>query len=183
MKSILSSTIVFSLGAAVGATAAWMFLKNKYEQQAREEIEAVREYYSNKTEKVVEENEDDSNTEPEEVEEYYALAQEYSGSDEKGGSEDMRKKPYVISPDEYGELEDYDVESLVYYADGVLADNNNEPIDNIANLVGTESLTHFGEYEDDSVFVRNDRLKCDYEILKDYQKYSDVINSDLEGNE
>lgn len=181
MKSILSSTIVFSLGAAVGATAAWMFLKNKYEQQAREEIEAVREYYSIKTEKVVEENDDD--VEPEEVEEYDALVQEYSGSDEKGGSEDMRKKPYVISPDEYGELDNYDVESLVYYADGVLADNNNEPIDNIANVVGTESLTHFGEYEDDSVFVRNDRLKCDYEILKDYQNYSDVINSDLEGNE
>ena len=26
----------------------------------------------------------------------------------------------------------------------------------------------------DSVFVRNDRLKCDYEILRDNRSYSDV---------
>ena len=40
------------------------------------------------------------------------------------------------------------------------------------DVVGMESLTHFGEYEDDSVFVRNDRLKCDYEILMDERTYS-----------
>ena len=27
-------------------------------------------------------------------------------------------------------------------------------------IVGKESLNHFGEYEDDSVFVRNDRLSA-----------------------
>ena len=43
------------------------------------------------------------------------------------------------------------------------------------NVVGLESLTHFGEFEDDSVFVRNDRLKCDYEILLDQRTYSDVM--------
>ena len=43
------------------------------------------------------------------------------------------------------------------------------------NVVGLESLAHFGEYEDDSVFVRNDRLKCDYEILLDQRTCSDVI--------
>ena len=43
-------------------------------------------------------------------------------------------------------------------------------------MVGFESLNHFGEYEDDSVFVRNDAKKCDYEILLDQKLYSDVIN-------
>ena len=42
-------------------------------------------------------------------------------------------------------------------------------------IVGEESLNHFGEYEDDSVFVRSDRLKCDYEILLDQRNYSDVV--------
>ena len=36
-------------------------------------------------------------------------------------------------------------------------------------------MSHFGEYEDDSVFVRNDDRKCDYEILMDQRLYSDVI--------
>ena len=33
--------------------------------------------------------------------------------------------------------------------------------------------THFGEYEDDTVYVVNDRLKCYYEICRDYGNYSD----------
>lgn len=85
-------------------------------------------------------------------------------------------KPYVISPDEFGEMEDedYDKVSVTYYADGVLADEYDEVVENVDEIVGEESLTHFGEYEDDSVFVRNDKLKCDYEILLDQRNYSDI---------
>ena len=87
-------------------------------------------------------------------------------------------KPYVISPEEFGEMEDegYETISLIYYADKVLTDDDNELVEDVENTVGTESLTHFGEYEDDSVFVRNDRLKADYEILLDTRNYSDVVN-------
>ena len=31
-------------------------------------------------------------------------------------------------------------------------------------------------YEDDSVFVRNDVMKCDYEILLDHRNYKDVAS-------
>lgn len=87
----------------------------------------------------------------------------------------MEMKPYVISPDEFGEFEDYERISLSYYADQILADEDDEKVEDVDNVVGLESLTHFGEFEDDSVFVRNDRLKCDYEILLDQRTYSDVI--------
>ena len=50
-----------------------------------------------------------------------------------------------------------------------------ERIKDVDSVVGAESLTHFGEYEDDSVFVRNDRLKCDYEILMDTRTYSEIL--------
>lgn len=86
-------------------------------------------------------------------------------------------KPYVISPEEFGEFEEYEKISLTYYADQVLTDENNEEVDDVEEIVGEESLTHFGEYEDDSVFVRNDRLKCDYEILLDQRNYSDVTKT------
>ena len=87
----------------------------------------------------------------------------------------MEMKPYVISPEEFGEFEDYERISLSYYADQILADEDDEKVEDVDNVVGLESLAHFGEYEDDSVFVRNDRLKCDYEILLDQRTYSDVI--------
>ena len=41
-------------------------------------------------------------------------------------------------------------------------------------MVVEDFADHFGEYEDDSVFVRNNRLKCDYEILRDEGEYSDL---------
>jgi hypothetical protein len=84
-------------------------------------------------------------------------------------------KPYVIAPEEFGDLDDYETISLTYYADQILADDNDVIVDDIEDVVGFDSLNSFGEYEDDSVFVRNDRLKCDYEILLDQRKYSSVI--------
>ena len=84
-------------------------------------------------------------------------------------------RPYVISPDEFGELDDYDLISLTYYADEVLADDIDEIVEDVDDVVGLDSLTHFGEYEPDSVFVRNDRLKADYEILLDERTYPEAI--------
>ena len=59
-------------------------------------------------------------------------------------------------------------------ADQVLADEDDDPVEDVDNVDGFESLKSFGEFEDDSVFVRNDRLKCDFEILLDQRNYSDV---------
>lgn len=89
----------------------------------------------------------------------------------------MREKPYVIAPEEFGEMDDYETVSLTYYSDGVLTDDFDNEIEDVEGMVGEDSLDHFGEYEDDSVFVRNDRYKTDYEILLDLRKYSDVKKS------
>ena len=36
-----------------------------------------------------------------------------------------------------------------------------------------DALDHFGEYEEDAVFARNDAKRCDYEILKDERTYAE----------
>ena len=90
------------------------------------------------------------------------------------------EKPYVISPEEYGERDGYDLYSYTYYADKVLADEYNEPIEDVDSIIGLESLKHFGEYGDDSVYVRNDELKADYEILLDDEKYEVLFPRPME---
>lgn len=96
--------------------------------------------------------------------------------DDDGEDEGMKSQiPYVITPDLFGETFDYDQISLIYYADGVLTDDNDQPVEDIANTVGVDFASHFGEYEDDSVFIRNDVLKNEYEILADRRSYSDII--------
>ena len=84
---------------------------------------------------------------------------------------------YVIPPDSYGEL-GYEEVSLTYYADNVLAYDDDSVIRNVDKVVGKGSLNTFGEYEDDSVFVRDDDKKIDYEILRDTRTYSDVVGND-----
>ena len=91
----------------------------------------------------------------------------------------MQSEPYVITPEEFGENEDYNTVSLTYYADHILTYEDDELVEDIDGLVGEESLTHFGEYEDDSVFVRNDVCKTDYEILLDEREFMDVHDSNL----
>lgn len=186
MKSILSKVVIFSLGAAAGSVVSWKLLKTKYEQIAQEEIESVREVYSKKQKelKKLEESYNSSiklNSEKEKPVEddknqYRNIAENYK----KGGSESMKNKPYVVTPEEFGELDEYETISLTYYSDGILTDERDEPIDNVDELVGVESLDRFGEYEDDSVFVRNDRLKCDFEILADNREYTEIVNDSLQ---
>ena len=90
---------------------------------------------------------------------------------------EAKKGPYVISPDEFGEDQEYEQISLIYYADNTLADDEDMVMDEeeIERTVGMDSLTRFGEYEPDSVFVRNDELKTEYEILLDQRPYFEVL--------
>ncbi len=181
--------MMFVLGVAVGSVVTWRYVEKKYEQIAQDEIDSVKEVFSKREAEFTEDTEvrikADNAKEKPSVIEYAARLREqgytnYSDMvDEK--PEEVKEepmivdKPYVITPEEFGDLDDYETISLTYYADQILADDNDVIVDDIEDVVGFDSLNSFGEYEDDSVFVRNDRLKCDYEILLDQRKYSDVI--------
>lgn len=181
MKSNMINFFMFAVGAAIGSAVTWKLIKTKYERIANEEIESVKEVFSrrNKKEKEPEEIEHGTvahmlETKPNDVSKYAAMLEELKYN-EKGENDMKNADPYVISPDEFAELDDYQTVSLNYYADGVVADDIDEVVENVGSLIGWDSLNHFGEYEDYSVFVRNDALKTDFEILLDTRNYSDVI--------
>ena len=173
MSKGLKNTIIFSFGAAIGAAAAWYCAKRYYSELANEEIESVKETYrrvSKRTEDAEQHDNDD------------AIINDASDEEDEDGSEESdmvnedkpRDRPYVIEPDEYGE-KGYDEVSLTYYADGVLADDYDNEIKDVDEVVGFENLEKIGEYEDDAVHVRNDKLRTDYEILVDYREYDDIL--------
>lgn len=83
--------------------------------------------------------------------------------------------PYVIMPEEFGTEEDYELINLTYYADDVLTDDWDNPIEDIEDMVGLESLKHIGEYAEDVVHVRNEKYKTDFEIALDEQEFSEVL--------
>ena len=183
MNGTLSKFIIFTVGAAVGSAVTCVLLREQYKRLAEEEAESFREELSNIKKNFfkepVEEDVEDEAEEEELRDEHAAIVTEsgytnYANVELKKGVTKV-KEPYVISPEDYGELDDYDMVSLTYYADGVLANDMDEPIEDVELVVGRNSLNHFGEYEDDSVFVRDDENKIDYEILSDTRKYSDAV--------
>ena len=183
MNEKLTNLLIFAAGAIVGSAVTWALLKTKYEQMANDDIEEVRELYLKKLNDLDKSEEGEPNPE-QEKKAVNTKAMEYADKlnslgyvkeEKKEGDVDSVKDdmPYVISPEEFGELDGYETNSLTLYADNVLTDDAGIVIDNVDEVVGTDSLNHFGEYEDDSVFVRNDDLKTDFEILLDEASYYD----------
>ena len=78
----------------------------------------------------------------------------------------------VITGAEYDDLDEYEAVTLTFYDDGVLTDDKNNVITDREHTVGDDFQNHFGEFEDDSVFIRDEERGVDYEILEETRKYS-----------
>ena len=94
--------------------------------------------------------------------------------DPGGPKEGLADKPYVISPDAFiNEQPYYDKITLEYYQDDVLCNALNEEIvTDIEATIGLESLNHFGEFEEDVVYVRNEKWSTDYEIIFQHRPFA-----------
>ena len=80
-------------------------------------------------------------------------------------------EPYCITDDEVGETGN-DIEYLTYYSDGVLAyDDSSEVIRHPDEVVGKDNLYHFGEFEEDMLYVRDPVESTDYSIQLSDQPY------------
>lgn len=197
MNNKVTFIFAFMLGAAAGTAVAWKVLKTKYDEILEQEIEDIYEVVNRKLEvtdnrepcdenldeedETEEEDEDDSE-DIRKMEDLLTSSNyiDYSSvviKEDKKEEVASVRKPYVISPEDFGEEDDYEIKTLIYYDDGILADEQNNVIKDVDSVVGRKSLNHFGEYQDDSVFVRNENRRIDYEILLDLRKYSDVVKS------
>lgn len=94
------------------------------------------------------------------------------------------KEPYMISMDDFdaGYPERYDTESLTYYAvDDILANDEDEIINDVESLIGADALDHFGAEaaetsgDSDTMYIRNEKLHCDYEVTRIHQSYHQVV--------
>lgn len=203
----MKRVIIFVLGAAAGSLVTWKLIDKKYKKIADEEIASVQEYYHNKLNTLdcenhiaqveaydtpiehpevkvtIDEENNDEEVEmftEEEREEYSEQVKDLGYSDDEAivNIKLPREytRPYVISPDEFGEFGGMTA-SLTLYADGILADEDDEIITDPENVIG-DALDHFGEYEDDAIHVRDEAIECDYEILKSEKTFDEVHKGD-----
>lgn len=194
MNSKFINVLVFAAGAAIGSAVTWRIVKTRCDRIIAEEIESVKEAFTNidtdVTEESVEPSTDDEEDQQEvspkqinwddledldeddDIAEYSRIVKNYTN--EKGGAINMANEPKVISPYDFGELDGYHQIELTYYADGFLEDDEYNIVEDAEELLGPDALNSFGEYEEDAVFVRNDHLRTDFQILRDYRTYEEA---------
>ena len=192
----MKNLLCFVTGAAIGSVVTWKLIEKKYKDLADEEIESVIETFKNRkpiitkdevketVEKVI-----NKWKEPKETVEDIVTAEGYSIENEEEIDEYDESNytvnvdndieivtPYVITPEQFGEYSEYGTKTLTYYADNVLTDEIDNPItsDEMITMIGPDALDHFGEYEDDSVYIRDEMNEMDYEILKSEKMFSEI---------
>ena len=177
----IKNIIIFAAGLAIGSVVTLKLVESKYEKIAEDEINDIREYYKEKESGIVTEAEVVKVENKPNISEYAAKIEKngyknYSEISEKSVKKEHKNgEPYIITPEEFGEIDEYETVILTYYADDYLADNMDELVENVDEIIGWENLNHIGEYEEDALHIRNEKLKCDYEILRDLDNYKDVV--------
>ena len=181
----MNNTITFVaglvIGGAVGVLGARQYFKKKYEDIAQEEIDSVKEAFSRGEKKDDAEDNDSTDDDESELEEAKDIMKDNGYFDEDVKVYKMKKSddaPYVINDDEFGNMESegYEMETLYYYLDGTLADSDDNRVD-LDDLIGADSLNHFDEYVRDTVYVRNERYRTDYEVLLMQRSFADVVRA------
>lgn len=205
----LGCCISFIVGVAIGGVTTYKYLNKRNEELIQNEIELFKHDYKKKNMSNVEteadmlkkndteqENSVQVNKDKPSIIEYATKIREqrYQSVDynkpsnnipadeENDDTSDENMRPYVISPDDFGDIDDYETIELTFYADNILADDMDELVD-VDDVVGYDALNNFGEYENDVVYVRNDKYECDYEIVKDHRTYAEVTEKMPHGNE
>lgn len=188
----MEKVIIFAFGAVVGGTAAYLYAKNKYQAEKEEEIESMREFFESDRERKRDDVKEEDNRPRYRMTEdlnrakanYRQLTKDYFESPDpeeqfvrdwlnKPGiideppSEGNIEPPYVITGDSFAnEKRNFDKVTLMYYeGNGVLTDQTESVTEDIDELIGRDSLNHFGESEEGALFVRNEQRGVDYEVL------------------
>lgn len=187
----MNKGLIFTLGLLIGTAGGGLLvntmLKQQYEQKADEEIAACRNAFVDELAKVRKESEEKSREEKKEAAE--KAIKTYSPEPEKASEMILtagqkvvatvseKKGPYVIPPDVFDDDNNpYKRAGMMLFNDStVLKDDKVLDLDEIDTFVGREALTHFGQYEEDRVCVRNEMLGIDYEILLIDKSYEDYI--------
>lgn len=194
MNKSIFGVVGFVLGAAAGSLVTWKLIEKKYMDMADEEIQSVKEMYARKKngkkvteitpiynevppfdEKKLNNILTDYQTDEKPDYTAYSQAKQTESTAKPAEPEVKQDDPYVIDPTEFGEFSEYEQRELTYYKDGIICENDTDIVDPDDIFGDLDVGDHFGEYENDRVFVRDDKRQVDYEILRDERTFMEVI--------
>jgi hypothetical protein len=189
----------FMFGVCIGSLGTYFITKKIIEERTDEEIESVVSTFKNrfdKVEKILTEEQkkevgiysvpndilEEHNDEKDDKISYKEKTEElgYVKGVDLSDNQDQHAEyvvnigsaPYIITEEEFGEIGNEE-ETLILYADGILATEDEDPIDDVESLIGN-CLNEMGEH-DDLMYVRNQENETDYVILRSEKMYKDIV--------
>ena len=167
--------LAFAIGSAVGSFVTYCATKKHFKAIVDEELKDIRQVFSR--EEVVTELKKSIPDKPD-VSEYAAAIRDNEYAEDISEEEiDEYPVPYVITYDDFGELDDYKTETFVFYADGVVAEEDTDKMLNaeeVDDTIGIENIGGFNDPDADAIYIRNEKYKIDYEVIFDGRNYGDT---------
>ena len=180
---LAATATAYILGIGTGILIIREKMERKYRKIAQEEIDSVKKAFSESKKKendAAHEKEAPPAATQSPVETLplgsSALYEQVIADSRRRAAENPGPEaPYIIEPEDFALDEDYLKVTYTYYADGVLTDENGDVVGREDDVFKSDFAKHFGEYDaGDCVYVRNDKIRCDYEIIQDEGYYSDI---------
>lgn len=194
-KLIIFLTSVISFG--IGGLAGYIYSKRKYEKLADIEVESIKKklgLYSmqnkNKSDVQVEQKQEPEKTNEADISlgfnketkegyrDYSAPYRSNGVAIESGKKDEDTEEPYIIDLEELS-VSEYEVKTLLYYQDGTLTDEDGNVINESErdSMIGKSVLTVFDNNDLDVIYVQNDVLQIDYEIILESRNFkSPIVN-------
>lgn len=197
MNKTVVAIVSLIFGGVIGGLVGYKVTKKKYEKLADREVESVskalKEFYETpkqdleKPEVKVEKIKKPVKLGPDN--EYIDYTKPYKSTNDKPKVkvEEIKKtaniqisdnKAYFISTDEWAES-NAELQTIILYSDNILADDSNNLLKNYKNYLGDNNIIEIIRRKMinevvDCVYIRNERLGIDYEIMSDERRYRDV---------
>lgn len=169
----MKNFIIFTVGFATGIVAGGYVFKKRYEEIMEEDRQSRNAAYNHKIE-------DDSSVDTEESDSdmsgYEEVISKSGYSENTEQSEGDEPEFEIIKAYEFDTIDDYSSVTLTLYSNDIVCDDSYEPLSEdeiVAAVGGREVFKHFGEYDPDTIYVRNNEKKIDYEILRDEEEYEE----------
>lgn len=193
--------IIFVVGAAFGAGVAVLGTKSYFEAIANDEIESVKKAY--KTPNTPHEDEKlqdfvnavktqntrtskgDNAIYEQKIEHFgYDLIKHENIQDaeeklaEKESPGDEKSRPHRISIDDFTENGPYYQQVTVTYfpKEQLLVDDISGEFEDVESTVGKDNMELFRELDEDVIYIRNDNVSIDYEVVKSNAEYDPMSN-------
>lgn len=188
------NVIMFLLGGAIGSLVTYFIVKDKYESQYEEiteetEKETAQQCAVTTNDKYVRlTKEYKPRTTPlnerqhpldddEEKDDDYVMGDVRTKAHQR--NKYISPEPFIISIDDFEDPNStFDKITINYYEDDeTLVDESEEPVVDVTAMIGPDALNSFGfkSRDPEIVYVRNEKLEIDYEVIRLSKSYAKSV--------